>query len=69
MYESARRYLQPYAPTHGGIDLESFLAEFRDCFEMLLTSNSEYPVGATLDPQRIPLLRVITDLTCTEVRS
>lgn len=56
MYGSARRYLEPYAPQHGGIDLGRFLTELNDCFADLLVNTGQYPTGVALDPDRIPTI-------------
>jgi uncharacterized protein len=67
MYGSARRYLQPYAPQHAGIDLDLFLAELKDCFAELLGSTGEYPTGVTLDADRIPTISLGLSFVSTEV--
>ena len=56
MYDSTRRYLEPYAPAYLGLDVERFLREFRACFGELLDAGSVYPAGVTLDPARVPRL-------------
>ena len=58
MYESTRRYLLPYAPTHCGVDLETFLTALRDCFAPLLVSSHDYPTDAALDSSRIPRIKL-----------
>lgn len=69
MYESSRRCLKPYAPTHGGVDLEALLSGLRNCFVVLLISTNEYPTGATLDPVRIPSIHIDAEFAGTEATS
>ena len=54
--DSSCRYLEPYRPQCLGLDLEEFLAAFRDCFADLLAVNSGWPAGVVLDPARIPVI-------------
>ena len=58
MYDSASRYLEPYAPAYLGVDLEQFLAAFRECFRELLEAGNVYPAGTTLKDERIPQLAI-----------
>lgn len=58
MFFSSVRYLEPYRPGYGGIDLEQFLAEFCDCFAELISASGDYPVHLSLDESRIPRLRM-----------
>jgi uncharacterized protein len=67
MSESTRRYLQPYAPAHGGIDLEAFLQRFDACFADLYTAEGAYPHGVMLDPERVPTITLNTASARTEV--
>ena len=54
LYESARQNLEPYAPTHLGVDLEQFLKNFRYCFEELLIATDTYPEGVEILDERVP---------------
>ena len=56
MYGSARKYLEPYVPSHKGIDLDAFLVRLKECFADLLIATGEYPAGVTLDRDRIPTI-------------
>lgn len=67
MYSSTRRYLQPYAPAHAGVDLETFLDQFHACFSDLCTGDGVYPHGVRLDPDRIPTITLNTESARTEV--
>lgn len=67
MCASTRRYLQPYAPAHAGVDLKTFLEQFEACFADLCTGNGEYPHGVCLDPARIPTILLHTSRADTEV--
>lgn len=53
LYHSSRAYLQPYRPTHLGLDLDGFLAQFDACFAELIESKEEIP-DVKLDPALIP---------------
>lgn len=54
VYESARKYLEAYAPEHQGLNLTQFLEDFRYCFEELLQATDTYPEGVALRDERIP---------------
>ena len=56
MYDSCRRYLEPYEPTYFGVDVARLLEELEYCFRELLGPHSTYPTGVTLDPNDIPTL-------------
>jgi hypothetical protein len=45
--------LEPYRPTHLGLDLEKFFAEMAACFAQVLASNDPHrPIE--IDPELIP---------------
>ncbi len=67
MFESARRYLAPYAPSFGGIDLERLLAQLADCFAELLGADGRYPTGSKLEPARVPVITLDPHRANTEV--
>jgi predicted metal-dependent hydrolase len=50
---SCRRYLDPYRPTHMGLDLDNFLSELDECFREVVASD-ELLTGIEIDPDRIP---------------
>ena len=54
MCGSCCKYLEPYGPTHMGLDIEQFLRDFRHCFQQLLDAKGDYPSDLTLQPDRIP---------------
>ena len=54
MYESAQRYLAPYADEYMGIRLGQLLAAHTHAFRELLKHHSGYPEGVELDPVDIP---------------
>jgi hypothetical protein len=53
LFQSTCGYLDPYRPWHMGIDLEKFLREFGDCFEVVNASQEEFP-QIDIDPELIP---------------
>lgn len=55
MCESSIQYLEPYRPHYLGLDVDRFLAEFRDCCGDLLQATA-WPGDLAADPQRFPLL-------------
>lgn len=56
MYDSTRRYLEPYLPHYMGLDLERFLRDYRTCFQPLLDAGASYPGDVILDPDSLPQL-------------
>lgn len=40
------------------MNLEKFLREFQNCFQVLLDAGSTYPVGARLDEGKIPKIEL-----------
>jgi len=48
-----RKYLDPYRPSHLGLDLERFLAELDHCFTEAMACEDEFP-EIEIDPERIP---------------
>lgn len=67
MSASTRRYLQPYAPVHMGIDVSAFLQQFAACFAELNAAQDSYPHGVSLDFDRIPTITLNTASARTEV--
>jgi predicted metal-dependent hydrolase len=54
LYHSTRGYLDPYRPRHRGIDLDTFLAQFDQCFTEVAACDPEtFPV-IDLNPESIP---------------
>ena len=43
LYHSSRDYLQAFAPHHGGLNLDEFLARMTVCCQEILDSPEEYP--------------------------
>jgi uncharacterized protein len=43
VYLSSTVYLEDYLPSCEGIDLEQFLAQFKECFADVLASEDEFP--------------------------
>jgi len=56
MYDSTRRYLEPYLPDYMGLDLERFLRDYQTCFQPLLDAGSTWPTDVVLDPGSLPQL-------------
>ncbi len=53
VWGSCRQYLTPYAPKHLGLDVDSFLAQMRQCFSELADLEAK-AVGVELDDSQIP---------------
>lgn len=53
LFHSSRAYLEPYRPSHEGIDLQQFLEQMQQCCAQLLASGQPQP-DVEIDPQRIP---------------
>jgi len=53
LYYSTRDYLEPYRPTHMGLDLDTFLQEFERCFAAVTASSEEFP-RIDVEPDLIP---------------
>jgi predicted metal-dependent hydrolase len=59
LYESSRRYLEPYRPRYLGVDVDRFLSETRTCFAALLEAPAgAYPQSVELDPGLIPRIEI-----------
>ena len=54
MYSSFVIYVQDFAPTFCGIDVERLMTEMQCCFAELLAVESGYPHGLTLDESLVP---------------
>jgi len=55
MFDSHRKYLEPYGATCAGVDLVEFKRRMTACFHELLQATG-YPHGVRLDPARVPKL-------------
>ena len=66
LYETSRKYLAPYAPTHQGIDVEKLLHDMQFCFQELLDSTETYPADIELRDERIPKIALPTGMTNDE---
>ena len=53
LYFSSCKHLEPFRPRHQGLDLETFLGQFEECFGEVLASQDEFP-AIGIDPERIP---------------
>ena len=53
LYYSTRDYLEPYRPTHMGVDLDKFLQEFEHCFAAVTASSEDFP-RIDIEPDLIP---------------
>lgn len=53
VYYSSRKYLEKYLPSCTGLDLESFLARFDECFAEVAASQEEFP-QLEINPDAIP---------------
>lgn len=54
VYESSRKYLEPYRPQFEGLDLDKLLADMQHCFQELLDCREEYPTTVQLRDERVP---------------
>lgn len=55
MYHSAVRYLEPFVPRHGEIEVERLLHDLTACCAPLIAA-VQYPDGLQLDETQIPVL-------------
>ena len=53
LYHSSRGYLEPYRPTHEGIDLDKLLDQLETCCREILDSNEQFP-SIEIVPDLIP---------------
>jgi predicted metal-dependent hydrolase len=54
LYDSSRRYLDPYQPRHLGLDVRRFLEQFAACFADVVSSQEAFPqieINAALIPE------------------
>lgn len=58
LYLSSSRYLQPYGPHYMGLDVATFLDDFRHCFEELLAAGEMYPADVVLHEKSIPRIEL-----------
>ena len=54
MAGSCLRYLRPFVPSCGGIDVTRLLTDLLICFEELLKNYNSYPIHLQLDPKQVP---------------
>ena len=54
LYDSSRKYLQPYAPNYEGMDVEKLLRDHAVCFEELLSCRETYPTNVFLNEDLLP---------------
>jgi len=63
VYLTSRGYLQEYPAVYEGLDLETFLAQYQQCFDEILQSEEELPPGsskkAEIDPELIPEIHLV----------
>ncbi len=43
VYLTSRNYLEEYRPEYEGLDLDSFLGQYQECFSEILASEEEFP--------------------------
>jgi len=53
LYVSSRDYLQPFRPSHAGIDLEKLFGDLETCCREILDSQEEFP-KIDIVPELIP---------------
>lgn len=54
VYESSRKYLEPYRPHYEGIAVDEFLQSMQFCFQELLDCTENYPTTVQLRDERVP---------------
>ncbi len=60
LYDSSRKYLQPYLPAYMGVDLARFMIDHQSCFQELLDFPSgEYPSGIEIRDELVPKLHFV----------
>jgi len=60
LYDSCRKYLDPFRPAYMEIDVERFLLDHQTCFQELLAFPSgEYPSGIELQDELVPKLHFV----------
>jgi len=58
VYLTSLGYLQEYPSVYEGLDLESFLTTYRQCFAEILNNEEEFP-KINIDPELIPEIHLI----------
>jgi predicted metal-dependent hydrolase len=58
VYASSRAYLNDYRPAYLGLNLETFLGQYEQCFAEVLASTEEFP-NIDIDPERIPEIHLV----------
>ena len=58
VYNSSRKYLEPYGPVFEGLDVARFLDEMQFCFQELIDNQETCPSGVVLRDERIPKIAV-----------
>jgi len=58
VYLTSRNYLQEYPAVYEGLDLETFLAQYQQCFDEILQNDEEFP-KLEIDPELIPEIHLI----------
>ncbi len=56
LYESARRYLEPFQPSFQGLDVTAFITAFDRCFQPLIAQPPDTPIA--VPPELIPAIRL-----------
>jgi len=60
LYDSSRKYLEPYLPEYMGIDLRKFMTDHQACFQELLDfPPGEYPSGIRIQDELVPKLHFV----------
>lgn len=58
VYVTSRGYLQEYPAVYEGLGLETFLAQYEQCFQAAMQSTDESP-KVEIDPELIPEIHLI----------
>ena len=61
LYESSRKYLEPYKPEYAGINVSKLLDDMHFCLQELLESHETYPTHIELQDERVPKIEMPAD--------
>lgn len=58
VYTSSRKYLEAYAPSYEGLDVEKFLKDMQGCFQRLLDSTDPFNEEIALEDGLVPKVEI-----------
>lgn len=59
VYLTSRNYLHEYPTVYEGLDLETFLTQYQQCFQAIMDSDEELP-KIEIDPELIPEIHLLS---------